>query len=102
MTIDPNIIGNTAGPVEFTWTSRDTMLYALGVGAGQADPYSELQYTTENSDGVQQVALPVYAVVLIQNAPARPDLGAIDLGPVDGAQAFELHRPLPEIGRAHV
>jgi len=45
MAIDPKIVGNTAGPVEFSWTSRDTMLYALGVGAGQADPYSELQYT---------------------------------------------------------
>ncbi len=103
MAIDPKIVGNTAGPVEFSWTSRDTMLYALGVGAGQADPYSELQYTTENSDGVQQVALPVYAVVIIQNAPARPDFGAIDRTKVVHAeQAFELHRPLPVAGSVRI
>jgi hypothetical protein len=34
MAIDPNTVGATAEPVLFEWTDRDTMLYALGVGAG--------------------------------------------------------------------
>ena len=34
MAIDPSAVGATGGPVERSWTSKDCLLYALGVGAG--------------------------------------------------------------------
>jgi acyl dehydratase len=92
MAIDPSAVGATGGPVERSWTSKDGLLYALGVGAG----LDELQFTTEKN---QQV-LPTMAVVL----GAR---GAVPMGRagtfnpamlVHGEQAIELARPIPAEG----
>ena len=103
MALDRSIIGHEVGPVDVEWTSRDSLLYALGVGAGQADPAADLAFTTENTHGVVQRALPTYAVVIVQNASARPDLGPIDRTRlVHAEQGFELHRPLPVAGRVRV
>ena len=55
MPIDPNCVGAAGGPVERSWTSKDCLLYALGVGAGT----EELRFSTEKN---QQV-LPTFAVI---------------------------------------
>jgi acyl dehydratase len=103
MGLDRNAVGRTAGPSDVSWDSRDAMLYALGVGAGQADPFKELNLTTENSDGHELVMLPAYAVVLTQRSTARPDLGAIDRTKlVHAEQGFTLHKPLPLQGTARI
>lgn len=103
MGLDRDAVGRSAGPVEVSWDSRDAMLYALGVGAGQADPFKELNLTTENSAGHELTMLPVYAVVLTQRASARPDLGAIDRTKlVHAEQGFTLHKPLPLQGTVRV
>ena len=79
MGLDRDAVGRMAGPSEVSWDSRDAMLYALGVGAGQSDPFGELNLTTENSAGQELVMLPAYGVVLTQRAaaprswPDRPD-----------------------------
>ncbi|MEU7994763.1 MaoC/PaaZ C-terminal domain-containing protein [Micromonospora sp. NPDC049060] len=49
---------------ERAWTPTETILYALGVGAGQRDPAAELRFTTENSTGHPQRVLPTFASVL--------------------------------------
>ncbi|HJT92086.1 MAG TPA: dehydrogenase, partial [Mycobacterium sp.] len=54
MPIDPNAIGAKTDPQLFKWTDRDTLLYALGVGAGIDD----LAFTTENSHDIEQQVLP--------------------------------------------
>ena len=59
MAIDPKAVGATTDPMLFEWTDRDTILYALGVGAGTED----LSFTTENSHGITQQVLPTYAVI---------------------------------------
>lgn len=102
MALDHAAVGREAGPTEVNWTSRDALLYALGVGAGQEDPFAELEFTTENSTNVVQRMLPTYAVLITQNA-SRPRLGDIE-GPrlVHAEQGFELHRPLPVEGSARV
>lgn len=104
MPIDLNSIGREAGPAEVAWTSRDAMLYAIGVGAGQDDALGELAFTTENTDGVALRMLPTYAVVVVQNAvTARPAFGDFDRTKlVHAEQGFVLHRPLPVEGRAMV
>jgi acyl dehydratase len=86
-------VGTTSPGGRSTWTSTDALLYALGVGAGTAD----LAFTTENSDGIAQRALPTMAVVL--GGAAMGVLGA--LGPFDpaalvhGSQELELPAELP-------
>jgi len=103
MGLDRDAVGRSAGPFEVSWDSRDAMLYALGVGAGQADPFKELNLTTENSAGHELTMLPVYAVVLTQRVSARPDLGAIDRTKlVHAEQGFTLRKPLPLQGTVHV
>jgi acyl dehydratase len=103
MGLDRDAVGRSAGPFEVSWDSRDAMLYALGVGAGQADPFKELNLTTENSAGHELTMLPVYAVVLTQRVSTRPDLGAIDRTKlVHAEQGFTLHKPLPLQGTVRV
>lgn len=92
MAIDPSAVGATGGPVERSWTSKDALLYALGVGAG----IDELQFTTEKA---QQV-LPTMAVVLgARGAVPMQRIGTFNPAMlVHGEQAIELARPLPAEG----
>ena len=55
MPINPDAVGAESDPVERSWTSKDALLYAVGVGAGT----DELPYTTENSKGIAQQVLPI-------------------------------------------
>jgi hypothetical protein len=50
MPINPNAIGAKTTPQPFEWTDRETLLYALGVGAGTTD----LAFTTENSHDIER------------------------------------------------
>ena len=82
-------------PQPRSWTSRDAILYALGVGAGP----DELAYTTENSHGVEQRAVPTMAIVLGLGSAALSRVGDIDRGGLlHAGQALRLHRPLPVEG----
>jgi acyl dehydratase len=101
--LDLGAIGRTAGPHETSWSSKDALLYALGVGAGQEDPLGELQFTTENSAGRAQQVLPTFGVLLAQRVPARAELGDFDHAMlVHAEQSLALARPLPVEGRASV
>jgi acyl dehydratase len=100
MPIDPQAVGKIGDEVEVTWTSKDSLLYALAVGAGATDPTGfELELTTENTAGVPQRALPTQVVVL--GGGGRPDFGSFDLAALlHGEQAIELHQTLPPDGTA--
>ena len=99
MPIDPSAVGNTFGPTEAFWTSKDCLLYAVGVGAG----LDELAFTTENTNGVTQQVLPTFACVAtaaerIRSSTGNPLGGVGSFNPamlVHGEQGVELHRPLP-------
>jgi acyl dehydratase len=98
MPLDHSLVGLPGEPRERTWTSTDALLYAVGVGAGLDDPLSELEFTTENSEGITQRVLPTFAVLISQTRPARR-LGDFDPALlVHAEQSFELHRPLPVAG----
>lgn len=101
MPIDSSLVGLSGKPVWKTWTSKDALLYALGVGAGQSDPLDELEFTTENSDGIAQKTLPTFANVAfspIGSGPALPD--DVDYSKLlHASQSFSLAGPLPTDGR---
>lgn len=101
MAIDPGATGRCADPVHVRWTVDETLLYAVSVGAGQ-EPLDELALTTENSEGVDQQVVPLFAAVLSQRA-ARPDIGDFDRSKlVHAEQHLEVHRPLAPEGSAFV
>lgn len=102
MPLNMDLIGVRSDPVERRWTSTDTLLYALGAGAGQMPELDELAFTTENSSGVRQRALPTFAV-LAASARSGRKLGDFDPAMlVHAEQSFELHRELPVEGSALV
>jgi acyl dehydratase len=82
----------------YSWTSRDALLYALGVGAGP----TELAFTTENSTGVEQRVLPTFAV-LMQDDEVIPPLRHVPISALlHGEQSVALPGPLPVSGTARV
>jgi acyl dehydratase len=94
--LNHDAVGKARVSAEYSWTDRDVLLYALAVGASQDDPFSELQFTTENTAGVTLEVLPTYASLVAQQAADRPVLG--DFGPgmaVHAGEHFVQHRPLP-------
>jgi acyl dehydratase len=99
--INPDAVGATSGPVEQSWTSKDALLYAVGVGAGWPDPLDELPFTTENSQGIEQQVLPTFAV-MVGSGGVIGALGSIGtFNPVflvHGEQGIRLHRPIPVSG----
>jgi acyl dehydratase len=98
MPLNLDLIGQQSEPQDRSWTSKDALLYAIGVGAGLGDPLQELQFTTENTAGVQQQVLPTYGVLLAQ-ARLAGDMGEFDRAMlVHAEQSIELHRPLPVEG----
>ena len=100
MGLDLAALGRTAGPFEASWTETDTLLYALGVGAGQADASGELDLTTENSDGHPQTVLPTFAVAFaLRDSRLRIDYGDVDRSKlVHAEQSLELHGRLQPAG----
>jgi len=95
MPINPDAVGATSQPTETSWTSKDALLYALGVGAGVDD----LAFTTENSMNVTQRALPTMVVTLMDVSGAFGNIGSFNPAMlVHGEQRIELHRELPVSG----
>jgi acyl dehydratase len=100
MGLDHSLVGVPSEPQVRSWDSKDALLYAVGVGAGLGDPLRELEFTTENCEGVEQKVLPTFAVLIAQ-ARVRRRFGDFDRAMlVHAEQAFELHRPLPVEGTA--
>lgn len=87
-----------SGPVRHTYTTRDTMLYALGLGLG-SDPMDaqQLRYVYEKD----LVVLPTMAAVLASPGAwmrERTELGIDFLKLVHGEQGVTIHQPLPVAG----
>jgi acyl dehydratase len=98
MSLDHSLVGEPGEPRERSWTSKDALLYAIGVGAGLGDPLRELEFTTENSEGIEQKVLPTYGVLLAQAGSSR-SIGDFDRAMLVHAEQYvELHRPLSVAG----
>jgi acyl dehydratase len=90
-TLSTDLVGTKFEPMQISWSAKDTMLYALGVGSKPAD---ELEFVYE---GKGPLVLPTYAVI-----PAMRALGNIRSAVklklqrlLHGEQGIELLRPLP-------
>jgi acyl dehydratase len=96
MPINPDAVGARGEPREHSWSSTDTILYALGVGAGT----DELAFTTENTADTPQQVLPTMAVVLaVGGFGAMGGVGTFNPAMlVHGEQAIELHGVIPVEG----
>jgi acyl dehydratase len=108
MPLNPDAVGTETEPAEARWTSKDSLLYALGVGAGASDPTGfELEFTTENSDGITQRALPTMPVVISAAGGGGRNpmdaIGTFDYAMlVHGEQSITLHQPVPVEGTATI
>ncbi len=96
MPINPDAVGSTSEPFEHSWTEKDVMLYAIGVGAGT----DELQFTTENTTDTPLRVLPTMAVVLgVGGFGAMGKIGTFNPAMlVHGEQAIELYGEIPSSG----
>jgi acyl dehydratase len=90
MTIDLELVGQTIGPLTYRYTWKDTVLYALGVGAR----CSELDFLLETRG---PRVLPTFAVVpsfeCLVAVCGR--LGASLTDILHGEQSVVQHRPIP-------
>ena len=98
MPLDPQKLLNWTFPeLEHTYTEKDTILYALGLGCG-ADPDApdDLRFVYEKG----LLALPTMAVVLAYPGNwLESDESTADYSKVlHGEQSLTLHRPIPPAG----
>ena len=95
MPMNPDAVGATGGPVRRSWTSKDALLYAVGVGAGT----SELVFTTENSRDIKQRVLPTFAVIIGMGGAPLDKVGGFNPAMlVHGGQGIELLGEIPPDG----
>lgn len=88
-------------PVEYHYTQKDTMLYALGLGLGlNHTDRQELQFVYEK----HLRALPTMGVVLgnLALGPNVPGTGLDGEKILHGEQGLTIHRPLPVAGSLEV
>jgi acyl dehydratase len=104
MPLNPAAVGAVGDVRTMSWKSKDALLYAVGIGAGQND----LPFTTENTKEVQQVVFPTFAVVAGSGTTSPGKSAMAEIGTfnwallVHGSQAITLHRPIPVEAEATV
>src|SRR5579875_3694475 len=95
MGLDHSVVGVSTEPQVRSWDGKDAMLYAVGVGAGLDDPLRELEFTTENCEGIEQKVLPTFGVLVAQARTGR-SLGDFDRAMIMLAEhSNQLQRPQP-------
>ena len=95
MPINPEAVGETGGPVSRGWTSKDALLYAVGIGAGT----NELPFTTENTKDAPQRVFPTFAVIIGGGGAPLDSVGSFNPAlMVHGEQGIELLGEIPPDG----
>jgi acyl dehydratase len=95
MPINPDAVGAKGKAARRSWTSKDALLYAVGVGAGT----DELAFTTENTKDLQQRVLPTFAVIIGGGGIPMDKIGSFNPTlMVHGEQGIELYGEIPADG----
>ena len=90
MPMNLDSVGKVSEPGQRSWTSKDALLYALGVGAGQTDPTGfELEFTTENSQNIAQRVLPTFPVIIGMGGGRDAELRRHQLGDARARRAVD-------------
>jgi acyl dehydratase len=91
MALDLEAVGKVWGPYDFTYSERDLMIYALGIGFTR----ESLQFVYEGNKDFQ--AFPTFGVVFPNSAAAEAFLStkANYALVVHGEQTLEIYNPLP-------
>jgi acyl dehydratase len=90
----PEILNLKRSGMEFSWTDRETMLYALGVGMG-ADPMNEQELSFVYERNLK--AMPTLASVVAWGAgPGNMNINYLMV--VDGERTITFHKPMPGSG----
>ena len=94
MGLNLDSVGKTWGPYEFSYSERDLIVYALGIGFTK----DNLEFVYEGSKDFK--AFPTYGVILPSNAGAEAFLStkANFAMVVHGEQTLLMHNPLPKGG----
>ena len=104
MALNPEAVGTVGEPYAISWTSKDSLLYAVSLNVSS----DQLEYVTENSTGVNQKALPTMPVVLGSGQASSASNPMRNVGEfnfanlVHASQSITLHQPLPVEGTATV
>ncbi|MCB2059853.1 MAG: MaoC/PaaZ C-terminal domain-containing protein [Novosphingobium sp.] len=93
----------------YSWDSDRALLYAVGVGAGLTNPLEELQFTTENTQGVEQQVIPSFMSHMAVGGGWIRELGfparewdGYPIGLLHGEQGVSLARPIPPSGTVNL
>lgn len=98
MPMDLSWIGRELGPFEIAWSAEQVILYALGIGA------HELQFATDNSEGVTLQVLPTF-VTTVGKGGGAGEISVRSFGRYDAhqvvhhSQRVEVYGLLPSAGR---
>lgn len=91
MSLTPDSVGTTFPARTFSYGERETMLYALGIGAGADGDPADLPFLFEP----RLIAFPSQATVIAWDDSWIDTLGLDQRMIVHGEQRITLHRPLP-------
>ncbi len=95
MPLNPEAVGAKGKATTRSWTSKDALLYAVGVGAGT----EELAFTTENTKDTPQRVLPTFAVIIGGGGSPWDQIGSFNPAlMVHGEQGIELMDEIPPDG----
>ena len=92
----PAVLDLTEKGRRFSWTERDTMLYALAIGMG-SDPLDRRELPFVYEKNLQ--AVPTLAAVVAWGAGIAPErMGLERSRTLHGEERLTLHRPMPSVG----
>ncbi|SDH69983.1 MaoC family dehydratase [Pseudonocardia oroxyli] len=101
MALDLTMAESVSGRTTVSWDPGRAILYALAVGAGGEDPETELEFTTDNTVGLEQAVLPTFPLAL-ETETNVPWSGMKAGSLLHAGRSLTVHSEIPPKGEAVV